>query len=171
MQHPFQPRQVPVILGEHVGADAGTGLVHTAPAHGLEDFQAGLKYQLAVDNPVGDDGRFIPGTPLFAGLSVGSQPESAGNPHRARRLLASEALKHSYPHCWRHKTPIIFRATSQWFIGMDTVGQDGVALRANAMRAVEHTQFFPAWGRARLEAMIGNRPDWCVSRQRNWACR
>ena len=169
LQHPFQPRQVPVILGEHVGADAGTGLVHTAPAHGLEDFQAGLKYQLAVDNPVGDDGRFIPGTPLFAGLSVWeANPKVLETLTEHDALLASEALKHSYPHCWRHKTPIIFRATSQWFIGMDTVGQDGVALRANAMRAVEHTQFFPAWGRARLEAMIGNRPDWCVSRQRNW---
>ena len=169
LHHPFQPRQVPVILGDHVGADAGTGLVHTAPAHGLEDFHAGLKYGLAVDNPVGDDGRFISGTPLFAGLSVWeANPQVIDTLSSQHALMASEKLKHSYPHCWRHKTPIIFRATSQWFIGMDSVGQDGITLRANAMRAVDHTQFFPTWGRARLEAMIGNRPDWCVSRQRNW---
>lgn len=169
LAHPFHPRQVPIILGDHVGADAGTGLVHTAPAHGLEDFQVGHKYGLAVDNPVGDDGRFISTAPLFAGLSVWeANPKVLETLTASGNLFASEKLEHSYPHCWRHKTPIIFRATSQWFVGMDKAGHNGRPLRQDALAAVEHTQFFPAWGRARLEAMIGDRPDWCVSRQRNW---
>ena len=168
-EHPFQDRVVPLILGEHVAADAGTGLVHTAPAHGLEDYQVSLQYGLPIDNPVGDDGRFIAATPLFAGLSVWE-----GNPRviealRERSaLLAHSPLQHSYPHCWRHKTPLIFRATSQWFISMDKPGVDGNSLRATASAAVAATEFFPAWGRARLDSMIRNRPDWCVSRQRSW---
>ncbi len=166
--HPFQERQVPVIVGEHVTADAGTGAVHTAPGHGLEDYVAGLRYGLKVDNPVGDDGKFYDSTPLVGGMSIWqANPLVIETLEAGGNLFCHEKLKHSYPHCWRHKTPIIFRATRQWFIGMDARDQ-GESLRNHAMCAVDATQFFPSWGRARLEAMIKNRPDWCVSRQRNW---
>ena len=169
LQHPFYDRQVPVILGDHVTTEAGTGLVHTAPAHGLEDYAVGMRYNLEVDNPVGDDGRFYASVPLFGGLSIWDGNKAVIETLAANsRLLASARLNHSYPHCWRHKTPVIFRATHQWFIGMNQQGSTGKTLREQANTAVEHTQFYPAWGRARLEAMIRNRPDWCVSRQRNW---
>ncbi len=164
LRHPFHDREVPVILADFVTLDAGVGLVHIAPGHGHDDYIAGLKYKLEVANPVGDDGKFYPDTPIVGGLSVWDGNKKvletlSENGH----LLAKGNLKHSYPHCWRHKSPIIFRATRQWFIGMDKMG-----LRDKAMQAVEDTEFFPAWGRARLEAMMKNRPDWCVSRQRNW---
>ncbi len=166
--HPFQDRQVPVIVGDHVTADAGTGAVHTAPGHGLEDYVAGSRYGLKVDNPVGDDGKFYASVPLVGGMSIWqANPVVIEALESSDTLFAHEKLSHSYPHCWRHKTPIIFRATRQWFIGMDVRGQ-GETLRAHAMRAVDATAFFPHWGRARLEAMIRNRPDWCVSRQRSW---
>ncbi len=169
LKHPFIDRVVPVILGDHVTTDAGTGLVHTAPAHGLEDFQAGLAYRLPVDNPVADDGRYKSNAPVFAGISVwDANPLVIELLEQQGALVHKAKLSHSYPHCWRHKTPIIFRATAQWFIGMDKEGRDGDTLRARAGRAVDATEFFPAWGRSRLESMIGNRPDWCVSRQRNW---
>ncbi|MEW5786314.1 MAG: isoleucine--tRNA ligase [Pseudomonadota bacterium] len=164
LNHPFYDREVPVITADFVTLEAGVGLVHIAPGHGHDDYIAGLKYGLKVANPVGDDGKFYADTPLLGGLSVW-----AGNKKVMEilgengRLLAQAPLKHSYPHCWRHKTPIIFRATRQWFIGMDKAG-----LRDRAMKAVDETEFFPAWGRARLEAMMKSRPDWCVSRQRNW---
>jgi isoleucyl-tRNA synthetase len=165
--HPFQDRQVPVIVGEHVTAEAGTGAVHTAPGHGLDDYVVGSRYGLKVDNPVGDDGRFYASVPLVGGMSIWqANPLIVETLEGSGALLAHEKLLHSYPHCWRHKTPIIFRATRQWFIGMEA-GKAGT-LREKAMAAVDATQFFPAWGRARLEAMIKNRPDWCVSRQRNW---
>ncbi|MCD6706265.1 MAG: isoleucine--tRNA ligase [Thiobacillus sp.] len=173
--HPFQQREVPIIVGDHVTADAGTGAVHTAPGHGLDDYVVGSRYGLKVDNPVGDDGRFYDSVPLVGGMSIWqANPLILDTLEASGNLLAHEKLLHSYPHCWRHKTPIIFRATRQWFIGMDSRGQgSGVrgqegSLREQAMAAVEATQFFPSWGRARLEAMIKNRPDWCVSRQRNW---
>ncbi|MFZ5483657.1 MAG: isoleucine--tRNA ligase [Pseudomonadota bacterium] len=164
LHHPFYDRQVPVILADFVSTDAGVGLVHIAPGHGHDDYVAGLKYGLEVYNPVGGDGKFYPDTPIVGGQSIW-----AGNKTVLQvlsdhgHLLAEEKIQHSYPHCWRHKTPIIFRATRQWFIGMDKEG-----LRAKAMQAVADTEFFPAWGRARLEAMMKSRPDWCVSRQRNW---
>jgi isoleucyl-tRNA synthetase len=173
--HPFQERQVPVIVGEHVTADAGTGAVHTAPGHGLDDYVVGSRYGLKVDNPVGDDGRFYASVPLVGGMSIWqANPLIVETLQANGSLFAHEKLSHSYPHCWRHKTPIIFRATRQWFIGMDSRNQEsgirnqGGTLREQAMAAVDATQFFPHWGRARLEAMIKNRPDWCVSRQRNW---
>ncbi|WP_157314775.1 isoleucine--tRNA ligase [Chitinibacter sp. GC72] len=168
LQHPFLNRQVPIICGEHVTAEAGTGLVHTAPAHGLEDYQVGLKYHLPVDNPVANDGRYISTTEHFAGETVWkANPKVVALLEERGALLANKKLEHSYPHCWRHKTPLIFRATTQWFIGMDKqVGSE--TLRDKANRAVDATEFFPAWGRARLEAMIKNSPDWCVSRQRTW---
>ena len=171
LKHPFLERQVPVILGSHVTLEAGTGLVHTAPAHGVDDYYVGSRYGLPIDNPVGDDGKFIASTPLFAGLSVWqANPKVIETLAEKGTLLLHAKLTHSYPHCWRHKTPIIFRATTQWFVRMD--GEHGgplrPSLRGSALRAIEETQFFPSWGKARLNAMIANRPDWCVSRQRNW---
>jgi isoleucyl-tRNA synthetase len=167
LEHPFYDRIVPVVLGDHVTLDSGTGLVHTAPAHGVEDFAVGLRYKLPVDNPVDDDGRFFRKIPLVGGLTVWQANDvviQALKDHE--RLLRIESYRHSYPHCWRHKSPLIFRATRQWFIGMDLGG--GRSLRQIAADAVEATAFYPSWGEARLEAMISNRPDWCVSRQRNW---
>ncbi len=164
LRHPFLEREVPLILGAHVTLESGTGAVHTAPGHGLEDYVAGRRYDLPVDNPVGADGRFLPDTPLFAG-----EPVFAANDHvievlRERgALLHLAALRHSYPHCWRHKSPIIFRATAQWFITMD-----GNGLRAQALAAIASVQWLPQWGRARIEGMVANRPDWCISRQRAW---
>ena len=174
LEHPFYDRIVPVVLGDHVTLDSGTGLVHTAPAHGVEDFAAGLRYQLPVENPVDDDGRFFQNIPLVGGLSVWQASDvvvQALKDHE--RLLRIENYKHSYPHCWRHKSPLIFRATRQWFIGMDLrvnmdLGGGERSLRRIAATAVEATVFYPSWGQARLQAMISNRPDWCVSRQRNW---
>jgi isoleucyl-tRNA synthetase len=167
--HPFYARVVPVICGEHVKLDAGTGLVHTAPAHGLDDYVIGQKYQLPLDNPVDSDGRFYWNIPLVGGLSVwNANKVIIAELQKKYLLLKLEQLQHSYPHCWRHKTPIIYRATYQWFIGMDGPERQGKTLRQTAIAAVEATQFFPAWGRARLEGMVANRPDWCVSRQRNW---
>ena len=178
LQHPFYERSVPIICGEHVTLDAGTGLVHTAPAHGLDDYVIGSKYQLAVDCPVGDDGKFFERTPLVGGQSIWAANKTVLEILSTNgALIKDEKLQHSYPHCWRHKTPIIFRATHQWFIGMDKkppsppgggAGGEGNSLREAALQAVDATEFFPAWGRSRLEAMIRNRPDWCVSRQRNW---
>jgi isoleucyl-tRNA synthetase len=167
LQHPFLDRQVPTILGSHVTLEAGTGLVHTAPAHGVDDYYVGSRYGLPIDNPVGDDGKFIAGTPLFAGLSVWqANPKVIETLALKGVLLLHTKLQHSYPHCWRHKTPIIFRATTQWFVRMD--GDQPGTLRQAALKAIDETQFFPSWGKARLNAMIANRPDWCVSRQRNW---
>ena len=169
LQHPFYARQVPVICGDHVTTDAGTGLVHTAPAHGLEDYAVGMRYNLPVDNPVGDDGKFYSRVELFAGMSIWDANKAVIETLQANDvLMASARLNHSYPHCWRHKTPVIFRATHQWFIGMNEQDASGKTLREHANQAVANTEFFPSWGRARLEAMIRNRPDWCVSRQRNW---
>lgn len=192
LQHPFYDRGVPIICGDHVTLEAGTGLVHTAPAHGLDDYFVGQKYNLPTDNPVGDDGKFTANLPLVGGLFVWKANDVVIDAlQTSGHLLHMEKMLHSYPHCWRHKTPIIFRSTPQWFIGMDNVAsdgatdaeslvqekrshsgkpekRDGMALRDLANRAVAATQFFPGWGRARLEAMIRNRPDWCVSRQRSW---
>lgn len=162
LQHPFYDREVPIILGHHVTTEAGTGAVHTAPGHGLEDYVAGLHYKLAVENPVGPNGVFLPDTELFAGEHVFKANDSVIETLKTRgRLLHAEALKHSYPHCWRHGTPIIFRATSQWFISMEK-------LRPAAMQAIADTTWTPDWGQARIEGMLENRPDWCISRQRTW---
>ena len=164
LQHPFYARHVPVILGEHVTTDAGTGAVHTAPGHGQEDFIVGLRYNLPVDNPVAGDGTFLSNTELFAGESV-----HKANPHVLEvltahgKLLHVDKLRHSYPHCWRHKTPLIFRATPQWFISLEQNG-----LREQALKAIQDVKWIPDWGKARIEGMVSNRPDWCISRQRNW---
>jgi isoleucyl-tRNA synthetase len=164
LQHPFYERVVPVIVGEHVTADAGTGAVHTAPGHGQDDFVIGKKYDLKVDNPVDNNGVFLPNTPLFAGMHVNKANEPILETLKANdRLLAHVKINHSYPHCWRHKTPIIFRATPQWFISMEQKG-----LRDAAMQAIDEVQWLPSWGKARIVSMVNNRPDWCISRQRNW---
>ena len=155
---------MPVIVGDHVTLEAGTGAVHTAPAHGQEDFAIGVKYSLPVDNPVMGDGRFREGTPFVAGLKVDDANDVLIKELETRgRLLKHETIRHSYPHCWRHKTPVIFRATPQWFISMDQKG-----LRANALRDIQKVQWFPAWGEQRIFNMIKDRPDWCLSRQRTW---
>ncbi len=162
--HPFYDRQVPVILGEHVTLEAGTGAVHTAPGHGLEDYVVGARYKLSVENPVGSDGCFVAGTELFAGQHVLSANEAVIEVLKERGALVHEArLRHSYPHCWRHKTPIIFRATPQWFISMEQNG-----LRQAALREIDKVQWMPDWGKARIQGMVENRPDWCISRQRTW---
>ncbi|HTD75711.1 MAG TPA: isoleucine--tRNA ligase [Steroidobacteraceae bacterium] len=164
LQHPFYERQVPVILGDHVTLDAGTGAVHTSPGHGLDDYIVGRRYNLEIDNPVGGDGRFLPGTPMFEGEQVFD-----ANAHIIKvlieqgRLLKDEPYHHSYPHCWRHKTPVIFRATPQWFISMEQAG-----LRKAALEAISHVDWMPTWGEQRIASMIAARPDWCVSRQRTW---
>ncbi len=164
LQHPFYDREVPVIVGEHVTLDAGTGAVHTAPGHGLEDFFVGQKYDLPVDNPVAGNGVFVEGTELFAGQHVLKANEQVIEVLRERgALLLSSRMTHSYPHCWRHKTPIIFRATPQWFISMDQNG-----LRDAALREIDKVEWLPDWGKARIQGMVEGRPDWCVSRQRTW---
>ncbi|OZB32521.1 MAG: isoleucine--tRNA ligase [Ferrovum sp. 34-44-207] len=169
LTHPLFDKQVPMILGDHVFADSGTGLVHTAPAHGMDDYIVGLRYQLPVKSPVADNGCFIEGTPLVAGQFVWkANPIIVAKLTETKHLLAHNEFNHSYPHCWRHKTPIIFRATAQWFITMDNQPEHSPSLRATALKEVGNTAFFPHWGQARLKAMIENRPDWCVSRQRAW---
>jgi len=168
-EHPFIERDIPVLNGDHVTTEAGTGLVHTAPAHGLEDYFVCNKYGIELINPVNAQGRYAADTPRLAGMTVweANQPIIAWLQEN-NRLLAHSKIEHSYAHCWRHKTPLIYRATGQWFIGMDKAGADGKTLRDKALKAVDDTEFFPAWGRARLEAMIEGRPDWVVSRQRFW---
>lgn len=162
--HPFYDRQVPVILGEHVTTEAGTGAVHTAPGHGVDDFNIGQRYNLPVDNPVGSNGCFVEGTELFAGQFVMKANASVIDVlNENGQLLNNANLPHSYPHCWRHKTPVIFRATPQWFISMDQK-----KLRKNALKAIETVNWMPDWGEARIRGMIENRPDWCISRQRTW---
>jgi len=164
LAHPFYDRIVPVILGDHVTLDAGTGAVHTAPGHGQEDFVVGLKYKLKVDNPVGSDGRFVAGTPLFEGEKVFDANKHVIEVLAERgQLLKHETLRHSYPHCWRHKTPVIFRATAQWFISMEQAG-----LRKSALREIAGVKWMPSWGESRIGNMIAERPDWCISRQRTW---
>ncbi|HEY5601966.1 MAG TPA: isoleucine--tRNA ligase, partial [Gammaproteobacteria bacterium] len=164
LQHPFYAREVPVILGEHVTTESGTGAVHTAPGHGQEDYVVGMRYQLPVENPVGANGCFLEGTELFAGEHVFKANDHVIEVLKAKgALVHHESLRHSYPHCWRHKTPIIFRATPQWFISMEQNG-----LREIALQAIKDTQWMPDWGRARIEGMVQNRPDWCISRQRTW---
>jgi isoleucyl-tRNA synthetase len=168
-KHPFYAKNVPSILGEHVTTDAGTGLVHTAPTHGVEDYHVGISYNLDLHNPVADDGKFISTTEFFAGFTIWqANPMVIDVLKEKNRLYASSKLHHSYPHCWRHKTPLIFRTTPQWFVSMDKAGNSGKTLRQAALDAVSSTRFFPEWGRSRLETMVKNRPDWCVSRQRNW---
>ena len=164
LQHPFYDRQVPIVLGDHVTTEAGTGAVHTAPGHGQDDYVVGMKYGLPVDNPVDGNGVFLANTEFFAGEHVFSANEHVVEVLKEKGALAHhEAIFHSYPHCWRHKTPIIFRATPQWFISMDKN-----QLREQALNEVKRVEWVPDWGQARIESMIEGRPDWCISRQRTW---
>lgn len=164
LQHPLYDFQVPVVLGDHVTTDSGTGAVHTAPGHGQEDFVVGLKYQLEVANPVGANGVYLPETPMFAGQHVFKANDSVVEALKAAgALLLHKSYNHSYPHCWRHKTPIIFRATPQWFISMEQAG-----LRNKSLSEIGQTRWIPDWGQQRIEKMVAGRPDWCISRQRTW---
>jgi isoleucyl-tRNA synthetase len=170
-RHPFYEREAPMYLGEYVTLDAGTGIVHSAPAYGVEDFESCRRYGMKDDDiltPVMGDGRFAPSLPLFGGLPIWEANARIIKELEARgALLHHEIHQHSYMHCWRHKTPVILRATVQWFASMDKkVGQ--ASLRETALRGIADTKFFPDWGQARLHGMIANRPDWTLSRQRQW---
>ncbi len=175
LQHPFDDREVPVICGEHVTTEAGTGLVHTAAAHGNDDWLV-MRANYPDEKPrvlMGGDGKFFDSDRVpFAAIRGLNRKEAnkviLAEMAESGTLIASARLNHSFPHCWRHKTPLMQLATHQWFVGMNAEGKDGQSLRAHADKAVENTAFFPDWGRARLEGMIKTRPDWCVSRQRNW---
>jgi isoleucyl-tRNA synthetase len=176
-RHPIYERQVPVYLGEYVTLEAGTGIVHSAPAYGVEDFESCRRYGMKDEDiltPVQGDGRYAKSLPLFGGAMIwDANLEVVAEIERRGALFAKEDYVHSYMHCWRHKTPVILRATVQWFAGMDGVpGWNGArpaeTLRATALRGVDNTEFFPAWGQARLRGMIANRPDWTLSRQRQW---
>jgi len=164
-QHPFLALESLVVLGDHVTLEAGTGAVHTAPGHGPDDYVIGQKYGIETANPVGPDGRYLPGTyPTLDGVNVFKANDMIVELLKEKgALLHVEKLLHSYPHCWRHKTPIIFRATPQWFISMDQKG-----LRAQSLKEIKGVQWIPDWGQARIESMVANRPDWCISRQRTW---
>jgi len=171
-QHPFYDRVSPIYLGEYVTLDAGTGVVHSAPAYGVEDFDSCRHYGMKDDEiltPVMGDGKYVSSLPLFGGLSIWE-----ANPKIVKTIEEKGALfsvdwkhTHSYMHCWRHKTPVILRATTQWFASMDKP-VNGESLRRTALRGIEKTQFFPSWGQARLQGMIEHRPDWTLSRQRQW---
>ncbi|MBF7074750.1 isoleucine--tRNA ligase [Glaciecola sp. MH2013] len=164
VHHPINPIQVPLILGEHVTTESGTGCVHTAPAHGVDDFNVGKAYDIEVYNPVGGNGVYLDNTPLFAGQHVFKANDSIIEVLKDKGALALNVkYEHSYPHCWRHKSPIIFRATPQWFISMDKKG-----LRDASIEQIHQTKWIPAWGESRIKSMVEGRPDWCISRQRTW---
>jgi isoleucyl-tRNA synthetase len=176
-RHPFYDRASPIYLAEFVTLEQGTGIVHSSPAYGIDDFVSCRRYGMRDEeilNPVQGDGRYAASLPFFGGLSIwDANPKIVDRLRDVDALLHVEKFPHSYMHCWRHKTPIIYRATTQWFAGMDDVpGYRGVKpaepLRETALRGVENTAFYPAWGKARLFGMIANRPDWTLSRQRQW---
>ncbi len=164
LKHPFYEKQVPIVLGEHVTLESGTGAVHTAPAHGPDDYAVGRANQLTYENYISPSGVFIAETSIFGGLFITKANDAIIEVLKEKHhLLHLETLDHSYPHCWRHKKPLIFMATSQWFISMTTKD-----LRAHALNAIKTVNWQPEWGEARLTAMIEQRPDWCISRQRTW---
>ena len=165
LQHPFvEDRQVPLILGEHVTTDAGTGAVHTAPDHGLDDFYVGLKYGIGTLNLLDEHGVFTSGAGQFAGDHVYKVDEKViGVLEQVQALVSQQTIHHSYAHCWRTKTPLIYRATPQWFISMTEKD-----LLGSALEAVKGAKWIPDWGEARIELMLKGSPDWCVSRQRTW---
>jgi len=164
LRHPFYARQVPIICGEHVTTEAGTGCVHTAPDHGMDDFLVGQQYGIGTLNYIDDNGYYRDFVEVFAGEHVYKVDESVNALLRAQgALLAEDKITHSFPHCWRTKTPLIFRATPQWFVSMDKNH-----LRQQVTAAVEQVEWLPSWGRARIDAMLASSPDWCISRQRTW---
>jgi isoleucyl-tRNA synthetase len=163
-RHPLYDRNSVIVLGTHVTLEAGTGCVHTAPGHGREDHEVGLAYGLEVYSPVDDRGRFTPEVEFFSGQFVfDANPQISAKLRETGALVQAGKIEHAYPHCWRCKQPVIFRATPQWFISMDKTG-----LRRKSLEAIDRVQWIPAWGRERIYGMIASRPDWCVSRQRAW---
>ncbi|VFP87213.1 Isoleucine--tRNA ligase [Candidatus Erwinia haradaeae] len=164
-QHPFLDHVSPVILSKHVALDTGTGSVHIAPDHGLEDYAVSQKYSIQTINPIGPDGCYLPGIwSKLDGIHVFQANDIILKALDERSaLLHTEAINHSYPHCWRHRTPIIFRATPQWFISMDQKG-----LRAQSLQNIQSVYWTPSWGQTRIHHMLSDRPDWCISRQRTW---
>ncbi|WP_374483535.1 isoleucine--tRNA ligase [Zoogloea sp.] len=171
-RHPLYDRVAPVYLADYVGLDAGTGIVHCAPAHGVDDFNAWRTYGRGNDEIISivkGDGVYVDDLPFFGGMSIWKANQAICDKlTEVGNLLSHGSVMHSYMHCWRHKTPVIYRATAQWFVGMDRLPTDGKSLREKALAGVEATAFYPAWGKPRLQSMIANRPDWCISRQRNW---
>ncbi len=164
LRHPFYDRDIPIILGDHVSAEDGTGAVHTAPSHGQEDFAVVREYGLEVVNPLGANGVYLPNVELFAGQFIWKANAAIVELLAERGVLLAKAnIVHSYPHCWRHKTPVVFRATPQWFIGMADA-----SLRDDALAAIKQVQWVPSWGEERIAGMVAGRPDWCISRQRTW---
>ncbi|HMK34129.1 MAG TPA: isoleucine--tRNA ligase [Desulfomonilaceae bacterium] len=162
--HPLYPRDSKLILAPFVTLDTGTGCVHIAPGHGQEDYEIGLKYHIDVYAPVDDHGVYTPEVDYFAGTFVfDANKDVIAKLQEFGALMASEKMDHSYPHCWRCKEPVIFRATHQWFISMEKTG-----LRDNALKAIDTVTWIPRWGRDRIYGMIEHRPDWCISRQRSW---
>ncbi|MNF35690.1 Isoleucine--tRNA ligase [compost metagenome] len=171
-RHPFYERFAPLYLADYVALDAGTGIVHSAPAYGEDDFRSCKGYGMSNDeilSPVQSNGVYVESLPFFGGQFIWkANPAIVAKLDEVGCLLKHEAIQHSYMHCWRHKTPLIYRATAQWFVGMDKQPNEGDSLRERALAAIEQTAFVPAWGQARLHGMIAGRPDWCISRQRNW---
>ncbi|KAF7599818.1 MAG: isoleucine--tRNA ligase [Candidatus Dactylopiibacterium carminicum] len=171
-RHPFYDRVSIVYLAEYVGVDAGTGIVHCAPAYGVDDFNIWRANGRSFDeilSPVQGNGVYGPSLEFFGGQHIWkANPQIVEKLREVGALLKHETISHSYMHCWRHKTPIIYRATAQWFVGMDKQPNEGPTLRERALAAIEDTAFYPAWGQPRLHAMIAGRPDWCISRQRDW---
>jgi isoleucyl-tRNA synthetase len=171
-RHPFYDRLSPVYLADYVELGAGTGVVHSSPAYGVDDFNISKQYGLSNDDiigPVQSNGVYVDSLEFFGGMFVFKASQAIIDKlTEVGALLHTEVITHSYMHCWRHKTPLIYRATAQWFVGMDKQPDSGDTLRQRAVKAIEDTRFVPAWGQARLHSMIANRPDWCISRQRNW---
>ncbi|NWO11069.1 isoleucine--tRNA ligase [Chromohalobacter salexigens] len=172
-QHPFYERMAPVYLADYVTVEEGsTGIVHSAPSYGLDDFMTCRAHGMSFDdmlNPVQGNGVYRDDLPFFGGEMIWkANPQIVDKLREVNALMVHTPITHSYMHCWRHKTPVIYRATAQWFVGMDREDDTGRTLRQRALDGVEATQFVPAWGKARLHSMIANRPDWCISRQRNW---
>lgn len=165
-------RVSPIYLADYVTLDSGTGIVHSSPAYGVEDFLSCKKHGLSDDdiiNPVTANGVYAESLPLFGGQMIWkANPAIVEVIEKCGNLLHKQKINHSYMHCWRHKTPVVYRATSQWFAGMDIQPKEGKTLRETALEGIENTNFYPSWGRARLHAMIANRPDWTLSRQRQW---
>jgi isoleucyl-tRNA synthetase len=168
-RHPFLDLTVPAVLADYVTLDQGTGIVHTAPGHGVEDFQTGQKYGIEAYAPIDGQGRYLEGLPEYKGKTVFEANPIVVQLLRDRgALLAEQKLSHSYPHCWRCHNPVIFRATEQWFIDLDTPGSDGRSVRSRALEEIDKVTWTPVWGGERMRSMIADRPDWCVSRQRFW---
>lgn len=165
-QHPFINRDSLIMVGPHVSLEAGTGCVHTAPGHGADDYKVGLKYGLPILSPVDEAGAYTDEFAEMKGTNIfKANPLIIEKLKSINALLAYKEFEHSYPHCWRSKTPLIFRATPQWFIGLDMEGSE---VRKAALNAMNQIQFFPAWGESRFRSMMEGRPDWCLSRQRVW---